>query len=239
MFETGRRGTPGRAAPPRVQLLVQVRAMLFCHLGRAQSCARLRRAWPPARQVRHLGLPGRAHAFHPGPMPMNRGRGAITAGFYQMPGRCSEGRLHVAVSKNKSLTWRQAHRICASVFEWAQLPAHKRAVKRSDARLIRDCSPSLPLITEGRVHESRWARSFARFEPGNIVVFDRGYADYDPPQLVSLTRCEGGLSSTAMKDNGRDYRCRRARYVPETVRSARRDISFIKRPERGKTTCFW
>jgi len=38
--------------------------------------------------------------------------------------------------------------------------------------------PSFPLITEGRMHESRVARSL-RFEPRTIVVFDRGCADCD------------------------------------------------------------
>lgn len=32
-------------------------------------------------------------------------------------------------------------------------------------------------MTEGRVHESRVARGL-RFEPGAIVIFDRGYTDY-------------------------------------------------------------
>ena len=32
------------------------------------------------------------------------------------------------------------------------------------------------MVTEGRVHESRIARSL-RFKPGAIVVFDRGYKD--------------------------------------------------------------
>ncbi|MGB8064083.1 MAG: hypothetical protein WCF26_19480 [Candidatus Sulfotelmatobacter sp.] len=37
--------------------------------------------------------------------------------------------------------------------------------------------PSFALVTEGRVHESRVARML-RFDPGTIVVFDRGFTDY-------------------------------------------------------------
>ena len=36
--------------------------------------------------------------------------------------------------------------------------------------------PSYAVVTEGRVHESRIARTL-RFKPGAIVVFDRGYKD--------------------------------------------------------------
>ena len=38
--------------------------------------------------------------------------------------------------------------------------------------------PSFACVTEGKVHEIRMVRQM-RFDPGTIVVFDRGYTDYE------------------------------------------------------------
>ena len=37
--------------------------------------------------------------------------------------------------------------------------------------------PSVVVITEGKRHDARVARTL-RFDPGTIVVMDRGYTDY-------------------------------------------------------------
>jgi hypothetical protein len=63
--------------------------------------------------------------------------------------------------------------LCASVFDWAQYRRTKGAVK---LHLLLDHQGLLPryaVVTEGRVHESRIARTL-RLEPGTIVAFDRG-----------------------------------------------------------------
>jgi hypothetical protein len=77
--------------------------------------------------------------------------------------------------------------------------------------------PSFALVTEGRVHESRVARSLC-FEPGTIVVFDRGYTDYD---WFTALDAEGVFFVTRLKDNA-DYGMVERRPVP-AASAARRD----------------
>jgi IS4 transposase len=88
--------------------------------------------------------------------------------------------------------------------------------------------PSFALITEGRVHESRVARSL-RFEPGTIVVFDRGYADYD--WFASLD-ADGVFFVTRMKDNA-DYGVVERRSVPEHSAVRRDEIIFLYKAARS------
>ena len=57
--------------------------------------------------------------------------------------------------------------------------------------------PSYAVVTEGRVHESRVARTL-RFEPGTIVVFDHGYNDY---AWFAALDANGVYFVTRIKDN--------------------------------------
>ena len=67
--------------------------------------------------------------------------------------------------------------LCATLFDWAKFRRTKGAVK---LHLLLDHDgylPSVVVITEGRRHDVRVARTL-RFDPGTIVVMDRGYVDY-------------------------------------------------------------
>ncbi|MBI4587335.1 MAG: transposase, partial [Candidatus Rokubacteria bacterium] len=66
--------------------------------------------------------------------------------------------------------------LCATLFDWAKFRRSKGAVK---LHLLLDHDgylPSVVVITEGRRHDVRVARTL-RFEPGTIAVIDRGYVD--------------------------------------------------------------
>jgi hypothetical protein len=68
--------------------------------------------------------------------------------------------------------------LCATMFDWAKFRLTKGAV---NLHLLLDHEGYLPpyaVITEGSKHEVRVARQM-RFAPGTILVFDRGYADYE------------------------------------------------------------
>ena len=68
--------------------------------------------------------------------------------------------------------------LCASVFDWAQFRRTKGAVK---LHLMLDHDGFLPcygVITDGKQHEVTATRQW-EFAPGAILVFDRGYTDYD------------------------------------------------------------
>ena len=205
-------------------------AMLFCHLGRAQSLREICGGLAASEgKLRHLGLPDApkrstlAYANEHRPWPLYR------SVFYQLLGRCREvAGSHGFRFKNKLLTLDATLiELCASVFDWAQYRRIKGAVKLHLLLDHQGLLPSFALITEGRVHESRVARSL-RFEPGTIVVFDRGYTDYD--WFASLDT-DGVFFVTRMKDNA-DYGVVERRSVPEHGAVRRDEIIFLYKAAR-------
>jgi transposase len=205
-------------------------AMLFCHLGRAQSLREICGGLAASEgKLRHLGLPDApkrstlAYANEHRPWPLYR------SVFYQLLGRCREvAGSHGFRFKNKLLTLDATLiELCASVFDWAQYRRTKGAVKLHLLLDHQGLLPSFALITEGRVHESRVARSL-RFEPGTIVVFDRGYTDYD--WFASLDT-DGVFFVTRMKNNA-DYGVVERRSVPEHGAVRRDEIIFLYKAAR-------
>src|SRR5438552_19047239 len=90
--------------------------------------------------------------------------------------------------------------LCATMFDWAKFRLTKGAVK---LHLLLDHDgylPSFAVITEGKKHEVRVARQM-RFTPGTILVFDRGYTDYE--WFGSLIK-QGVYFVTRLKENA-DY----------------------------------
>jgi hypothetical protein len=206
-------------------------AMLFCHLGRAQSLREICGGLAASEgKLRHLGLPDApkrstlAYANEHRPWQLYR------SVFYQLLGRCREvAGSHGFRFKNKLLTLDATLiELCASVFDWAQYRRTKGAVKLHLLLDHQGLLPSFALITEGRVHESRVARSL-RFEPGTIVVFDRGYADYD--WFASLD-AEGVFFVTRLKDNA-DYGVVERRPVPEHGAVRRDEVIFLYKAVRS------
>lgn len=205
-------------------------AMLFCHLGRAQSlreiCGGLRAS---EGKLRHLGLPDApkrstlAYANEHRPWQLYR------SVFYQLLGRCREvaGPHHFRF-KNKLLSLDATLiELCATVFDWAQYRRTKGAVKLHLLLDHQGLLPSYAVITEGRIHESRIARTL-RFEPGTIVVFDRGYNDY--AWFAALDR-DGVFFVTRMKDNT-DYGVLERRSIPEHGPVQRDEIIFLYKVAR-------
>ena len=206
-------------------------AMLFCHLGRAQSLREICGGLAASEgKLRHLGLPDApkrstlAYANEHRPWQLYR------SVFYQLLGRCREvAGSHGFRFKNKLLTLDATLiELCASVFDWAQYRRTKGAVKLHLLLDHQGLLPSFALITEGRVHESRVARSL-RFEPGTIVVFDRGYADYD---WFAALDAQGVFFVTRLKENA-DYGVVERRPVPARSAVRRDEIIFLYKAARG------
>jgi hypothetical protein len=206
-------------------------AMLFCHLGRAQSLREICGGLAASEgKLRHLGLPDApkrstlAYANQHRPWQLYR------TVFYQLLSRCREvAGTHGFRFKNKLLTLDATLiELCASVFDWAQYRRTKGAVKLHLLLDHQGLLPSFALITEGRVHESRVARSL-RFEPGTIVVFDRGYADYD---WFAALDAQGVFFVTRLKENA-DYGVVERRPVPARSAVRRDEIIFLYKAARG------
>ncbi|HEY2829356.1 MAG TPA: IS4 family transposase [Thermoanaerobaculia bacterium] len=156
-------------------------SMLFCQLGRAQSLREICDGLGSIEgKARHLGIeaPKRstlayANAHRPWEM--------FEALFHRLLSRIQTdiGASHKFRFKNRLLSMDgTVIELCAASFDWAHYKRLKGAVK---LHMILDHAGHLPVfcrITEGNVHEIQVARTL-EFAAGTIVVFDRGYVDYE------------------------------------------------------------
>jgi len=86
--------------------------------------------------------------------------------------------------------------LCLSLYDWAKFRRTKGAVK---LHLVLDHDrylPSFPVITEGKVSDVKVAHTLM-FEPGTVVVDDRGYNDYG---LFGRWTAQGVFFVTRIKD---------------------------------------
>ena len=111
--------------------------------------------------------------------------------FQQLLGKC-RGQLKLAAGghkfrfKNRLLSLdASVIDLCVSLFDWAQFRRTKGAIK---LHLLLDHAgylPSFAVVTTGKTHDLRVARPL-EFQPGTVLVFDRGYLDYQ--WFVELSR---------------------------------------------------
>jgi hypothetical protein len=155
-------------------------AMLFCQLGHAHSlreiCGGLRSS---EGKLQHLGItaPARstlAYANEHRPWQLYR------AVFEALLARCQplgRGRRKFRF-KNKLVSLDSTViDLCATLFDWAKFRRTKGAVKLHCLLDHDGYLPSVVVITEGKRPDVRVARTL-RFDPGTVVVMDRGYVDY-------------------------------------------------------------
>jgi Domain of unknown function (DUF4372)/Transposase DDE domain len=188
-------------------------AMLFCQLGRAHSlreiCGGLRSS---EGKLKHLGItaPSRstlAYANEHRPWQLYR------AVFQELLGRCQRtvpARRKFRF-KNKLVSLDSTViDLCATLFDWAKFRRTKGAVKLHCLLDHDGYLPSVVVVTEGKRHDVRVARTL-RFDSGTIVVMDRGYVDY---AWFGRLTIEGVFFVTRLKDNAL-YRVVERRRPPE------------------------
>lgn len=100
--------------------------------------------------------------------------------------------------------------LCLSLYDWAQFRRTKGAVKLHLMLNHQGYLPQWALITDGKVHDVTVAKTLD-FEPGTIVVMDRGYVDYD---VFDYWTGEKIWFVTRAKEN-MAYRVVRKREVPQ------------------------
>lgn len=157
-------------------------AMLFCQLGAAHSlreiCGGLATAMG---KLTHLGLsqaPTRSTlAYANGHRPWQ----LYQSVFEDLLGQCQA----LAASKKRRFRFNNPLRsldgtvieLCVSVFDWAKFQRTKGAIKLHLQLDHQGYLPCCAVLTDANTSELRVARGM-EFEPGAIVVVDRGYQDY-------------------------------------------------------------
>jgi hypothetical protein len=214
-------------------------AMLFCQLGHAKSLREICGGLAASEgKLRHLGLPAAPARSTLAYANEHRPWQLCQTVFDQLLAKCQTlAASQPGTRKKRKFRFKNpllsldasVIDLCATMFDWAKFRLTKGAVK---LHLLLDHDgylPSYAVITEGKKHEVRVARQM-RFAPGTILVFDRGYTDYE--WFASLIQ-QGVYFVTRLKENA-DYGVVENLAVPQG-RGVRRDqvIFFYKLAKAG------
>jgi len=180
----------------------QFGAMMFCQLGHAQSLREITGGLASCEgKLKHLGMDGAPPRSTLAYANENRPWQLYEDVFQRLLGRCQ----HEA--QNHKRKFRFKHKLLSidgtmvelslSMFDWAVYKRTKGALK---LHMVLDHDGYLPcyaVLTDGKESEMKVAKSMT-FQPGTMLVFDRGYPDHD--WWLSLTRSKVNFV-TRLKDN--------------------------------------
>ncbi len=216
----------------------QLIAMLFCQLGHAQSLREITGGLAACEgKLRHLGVdqpPKRstlAYANEHRPWALYR------SVFYDLVERCQReaaGRQRKFRFKHKLLSIDSTTiALSLSLFDWAQYKRSKGAVK---LHLVLDHDGYLPayaVLSDGKEADIAAAKRMS-FAPGTMLVFDRGYTDYD--WWLWLTRHKV-FFVTRLKDKA-DYEVVEKRPVPEKGNVRKDEVVYLYKLAAEDKECF-
>jgi hypothetical protein len=217
-------------------------AMLFCQLGRAHSLREICGGLACCEgKLKHLGIPLAPKKSTLAYANEHRPWELFQTVFSQVLGKCqqlvaSQGGRKKFRFKNKLLSLDgSVIDLSVSLFDWAKFRRTKGAIK---LHLLLDHDgylPSFAVVTEGKKSELKVARTLD-FEPGTILVIDRGYIDYE--WFAKLTRQEVYFV-TRMKENA-VYQVKAAFKVPQD-RNVLKDelIWFSSQAKAGEEPCLF
>jgi len=176
-------------------------SMLFCQLGRAHSLREISGGLRSCEgKLKHLGITAPSHstlAYANEHRPWELYQQVFVKLFNRCRGQVKIGKKKFRF-KNRLISMDSSTiDLCLEMFDWAKFRRTKGAIK---LHLLLDHDgylPSFAIITEGNVSDIKVARQF-HFDPGTIVVDDRGYNDY---ALFGRWTAEGVYLVTRMKDN--------------------------------------
>jgi hypothetical protein len=204
-------------------------AMVFCQLGRAHSLREICGGLASCEgKLQHLGIPVAPKRSTLSYANEHRPWELFQTVFEQLLGRCQswvagQGGKKKFRFKNRLLSLdATVIDLCVSLFDWAEFRRTKGAIK---LHLLLDHDgylPSFAVITPGKTHEVKVARKL-RFDPGTVLVFDRGYVDYG--WFVELTRQKVWFV-TRLKE-GAAYEVIEKRPVPERGQILRDEVIYF------------
>jgi hypothetical protein len=188
--------------------------MLFCQLGQARSLREICGGLAACEgKLKHLGVPQAPNKSTLAYANEHRPWQLYQQVFGTLFARCQ----HQAGAKRR-FRFRNpllsidgtVIELCATMFDWAKYQRAKGAAK---LHMVLDHDGYLPrfaVLTEGKASEVKVARGF-RFEPGTIVVFDRGYVDYKWYQQLT----DDGVTFVTRLRHDAHYRVVETRQVPQ------------------------
>ena len=216
----------------------QLIAMLFGQLGHAQSLREITGGLAACEgKLRHVGVnepPKRStlsYANEHRPWQLNR------SVFYDLLEHCrgaAAGHKRKFRFKHKLLSIDSTTiALSLSMFDWAQYKRSKGAVK---LHLILDHDGYLPqyvVISDGKQADIHAAKKMS-FGPGTMLVFDRGYADYD--WWLGLEQ-QKVFFVTRLKDKA-DYAVMEKREVPEKGNVRKDEVIILMKLAAEGQECF-
>jgi DDE family transposase/uncharacterized protein DUF4372 len=189
-------------------------AMLFCHLGQARSLREICGGLAGCEgKLKHLGVPQApnkstlAYANEHRPWPLYQ------KVFDILFARCQQAAAtrHPFRFRNPLLSIDGTIiDLCATMFDWAHYQQAKGAAK---LHLVLDHDGHLPryaVLTEGKASELKVAREW-QFASGTILVFDRGYVDYQWYQRLT----DSGVFFVTRLRHDAHYRVQKQLPVPK------------------------
>lgn len=190
--------------------------MMFCQLGRAHSLREIEGGLLSCEgKLSHLGIeaPKRSSlSYANGHRPPELFEKLFYALHQKVASKFSGKRKFRFKNKLVSLDSTTID-LCLSMYDWAKFTRTKGAVK---LHLVLDHDGYLPkfaVITDGKVHDVTVAQQMS-FEPGTIVVEDRGYTDY---QLYGEWTATGVYFVSRLRSNAR-YEVLEDREIPPQQR---------------------
>lgn len=213
----------------------QFTAMMFCQLGHAQSLREITGGLAACEgKLNHLGMDGAPSRSTLAYANEHRPWELYQSVFHTLLGRCqaeAKGKKRKFQFKHKLLSIDSTMvELCLSMFDWA---VYKRAKGALKLHMVLDHDGYLPcyaVLTDGKEADITIGKAMS-FQPGTMLVFDRGYADYD--WWLSLGR-EKVNFVTRLKD-GASYGVVEQREVPEGSNIIRDEIILLtSQQEVGK-----
>ena len=179
-------------------------AMLFCQLGRAHTLREICGGLACCEgKLKHLGVPDAPKRSTLAYANEHRPWQLYETVFHQLFSKCQ-----IAVAKKSGKRkFRFKNKLMSldastvdlvlSMYDWAKFRRTKGAVKLHMLLDHDGYLPSFAIITTGNISDITVARRM-HFDPGTILVIDRGYIDYN--WFVKLT-LQGVFFVTRLKDN--------------------------------------
>ena len=179
-------------------------AMLFCQLGRAHTLREICGGLASCEgKLKHLGVPDAPKKSTLAYANQHRPWSLYQTIFMQLLAKCQTAiakrdQTKKFRFKNKLLSLDSSViDLSLSLFDWAKFRRTKGAVK---LHLLLDHDgylPSFAVVTDGKTSDIKVAHRM-RFDPGSVLVMDRGYIDYE--WFVQLTK-QVVYFVTRLKDN--------------------------------------